>query len=70
MAKKSKEWGLKRYDFGGLVVGGVSTFKQGWSSEVSVFAGTFEKPLSPLYSLWSKGLPFAKRTAQKIRRKK
>lgn len=68
--RKSKEWGLKRYDFGGLVVGGVSTFKQGWASEVSVFAGTFERPLSPLYSLWSKGLPFAKRTAQKIRRKK
>ena len=68
--KKVKEWGLSRYDFGGLVAGGVSNFKQGWSSEVTVFSGTFDKPLSPLYTLWSKGLPFAKRTLQKARRKK
>lgn len=68
--KKVKEWGLSKYDFGGLVAGGVSNFKQGWSSEVTVFAGTFDKPLSPLYTLWSKGLPFAKKTVQTIRRKK
>ncbi|MGV9002126.1 MAG: lipid II:glycine glycyltransferase FemX [Candidatus Saccharimonadaceae bacterium] len=68
--KKVKEWGLSRYDFGGLVAGGVSNFKQGWSSEITVFSGTFDKPLSPLYSLWSKGLPFAKKTLQKARRKK
>jgi len=68
--KKVKEWGLERYDFGGLVAGGVSTFKQGWSAETTVFAGTFDSPLSPLYTLWSKGLPFAKRAVQTIRRKK
>ena len=68
--KKVKEWGLSRYDFGGLVAGGVSNFKQGWSSEVTVYAGTFDKPLSPLYTLWSKGLPFAKKTLQSVRRKK
>ena len=68
--KKVKEWGLKRYDFGGLVAGGVSTFKQHWSADVTVFAGTFDKPLSPLYTLWSHTLPFAKKTLQKIRRKK
>ena len=68
--RKVQEWGLRRYDFGGLVAGGVSNFKQGWSAEVTTFAGTFDKPLSPLYVLWSKGLPFAKRTAQKIRRKR
>ncbi len=68
--RKVKEWGLSRYDFGGLVAGGVSNFKQGWSSEVTVLAGTFDKPLSPLYVLWSKGLPFAKKTVQKLRRKK
>ncbi len=67
--RKVKEWGLRRYDFGGLVAGGVSNFKQGWSSEVTVFAGTFDRPLSPLYTLWSKGLPFAKKTLQKVRRK-
>lgn len=68
--KKVKEWGLVNYDFGGLVAGGVSNFKQGWSSDVTVFAGTFDKPLSPLYTLWSKGLPFAKKTMQAVRRKK
>lgn len=68
--KKVKEWGLSHYDFGGLVAGGVSNFKQGWASEVTVLAGTFDKPLSPLYTLWSKGLPFAKKTLQTVRRKK
>ncbi len=68
--KKVKEWGLSKYDFGGLVAGGVSNFKQGWASEVTVLAGTFDKPLSPFYTLWSKGLPFAKKTIQTVRRKK
>lgn len=68
--KKVKEWGLSRYDFGGLVAGGVSNFKQGWSEDVTIYVGTFDKPLSSLYTLWSKGLPFAKKTLQTIRRKK
>lgn len=68
--RKVKSWGLVRYDFGGLVAGGVTTFKQGWSAQETVFSGTFDKPLSPLYVLWSKGLPFAKRAVQAARRKK
>lgn len=68
--RKVKEWGVERYDFGGLVAGGVSVFKQNWSEDITVLAGTFDKPLSPLYTLWSKGLPLAKRTLQKVRRKK
>jgi lipid II:glycine glycyltransferase (peptidoglycan interpeptide bridge formation enzyme) len=66
--RKVKEWGLSQYDFGGLVVGGVSVFKQGWASQETSFAGTFDKPLSPAYSLWSKGLPKAKAILQKLRR--
>ena len=66
--RKTKEWGLSKYDFGGLVAGGVSNFKQGWSAEPAMFAGTFDKPLSPLYVIWSKALPFAKKTVQKLRR--
>ena len=66
--RKIKEWGLTEYDFGGLVVGGVSLFKQGWSSEETSFAGTFDKPLSPAYALWSKGLPKAKAILQRLRR--
>jgi len=67
--RKVKEWGLSRYDFGGLVAGGVTTFKQGWASGETVLAGTFDRPLSPLYTLWAKGLPFAKKTLQKVRRR-
>lgn len=68
--RKVKEWGVSRYDFGGLIAGGVSTFKQNWSSEYTVFAGTFDKPLSPFYALWSKGLPLAKRAVHALQRKK
>lgn len=70
LIKKSKEWGIQCYDFGGLVAGGVSTFKQGWSEEPTLFVGSFDKPLSPLYFVWAKGLPYAKKSLQKIRRKK
>jgi peptidoglycan pentaglycine glycine transferase (the first glycine) len=66
--RKVKEWGLSQYDFGGLVAGGVSTFKQGWSADETVFAGTFDKPLSPTYKLWAKGLPTAKRLLQRLKR--
>lgn len=66
--RKVKEWGLSQYDFGGLVVGGVSIFKQGWATQETSFAGTFDKALSPTYSLWSKGLPKAKAILQKLRR--
>ncbi|HEY8886497.1 MAG TPA: peptidoglycan bridge formation glycyltransferase FemA/FemB family protein [Candidatus Microsaccharimonas sp.] len=66
--RKVKEWGLSQYDFGGLVVGGVSIFKQGWATEETSFAGTFDVALSPTYPLWSKGLPKAKAILQKLRR--
>ncbi|HJM04459.1 MAG TPA: peptidoglycan bridge formation glycyltransferase FemA/FemB family protein [Candidatus Saccharimonadaceae bacterium] len=68
--RKAKEWGLSEYDFGGLVVGGVSNFKQGWTDEETVHAGTFDRPLSPLYSLWTSVLPGAKKLLQTLRRRK
>jgi lipid II:glycine glycyltransferase (peptidoglycan interpeptide bridge formation enzyme) len=68
--KKVKEWGLERYDFGGLVAGGVANFKQGWATDTTLLVGTFDKSLSPLYGVWAKGLPMAKKTLQKVRRKK
>lgn len=66
--RKVKEWGLSQYDFGGLVVGGVSVFKQGWAEHETTFAGTYDKPLSPLYGVWTKGLPKAKAVLQRLRR--
>lgn len=65
---KVKQWGLTQYDFGGMVAGGVATFKQGWTESLTVFAGTYDRPLSSLYILWSHTLPFAKRAVQKARR--
>ena len=66
--RKMKEWGLEEYDFGGLVAGGVSNFKQGWTAEVTTFAGTYDYPLSPLYGVWTSLLPKVKRVVQKLKR--
>ncbi|MDK2899459.1 MAG: hypothetical protein PWQ10_646 [Patescibacteria group bacterium] len=65
--RKCKEWGLSRYDFGGLLEGGVTTFKKGWASEEVELVGTFDRPLSAFYSLWSNGLPIAKVVIRKIK---
>ena len=62
-----KEWGISEYDFGGLVAGGVSTFKQGWSQDIVTYAGSFDRPLSPLYGVWRTVLPFGKKITQKIK---
>lgn len=61
-----KEWGLERYDMNGLLNDGVSTFKQGFADHEDMLAGTYDKPLSPLYSAWTKGLPHAKRIIRTI----
>lgn len=65
--RKVKEWGLERYDFGGLINDGVNTFKLSWAVGDTNLAGTFDKPLSGFYSLWNKGLPSAKRLMQRLR---
>jgi lipid II:glycine glycyltransferase (peptidoglycan interpeptide bridge formation enzyme) len=65
--RKCKEWGLSRYDFGGLIDGGVTTFKLGWASEQTELAGTFDHPLSIFYGLWSNILPTAKKIVRKMK---
>ncbi len=62
-----KKWGIRRYDFNGLLNDGVSTFKQGFADHEDMLAGTYDKPLSPLYILWSKGLPAAKKIVRKLK---
>jgi len=66
--RKAKEWGLTVYDFGGLISGGVSIFKQGWANEETHLAGTYDTALSPLYRVWSKGLPAGKRVVRRLKR--
>lgn len=62
-----KKWGIARYDFNGLLNDGVSTFKRGFASHEDMLAGTYDKPLSPLYSLWTQALPTAKKVLRKLK---
>lgn len=64
---KCKEWGLSRYDFGGLVEGGVTTFKMGWAEGETHLAGTFDRPLTKYYFVWNVGLPLVKSIVQRIK---
>lgn len=66
--RRMKEWGLERYDMNGLLNDGVSTFKQGFAQHEDMLAGTYDKPLSPLYTVWQKGLPLAKKALRTIKR--
>lgn len=65
--RKTKEWGLTRYDFGGLIGDGVSNFKRSWAEGDTDLAGTFDRPLSPLYKVWNSGLPAAKSVVRKVK---
>jgi lipid II:glycine glycyltransferase (peptidoglycan interpeptide bridge formation enzyme) len=62
-----KKWGISRYDFNGLLNDGVSTFKRGFASHEDMLAGTYDKPLSPLYSVWTQALPAAKKVLRKLK---
>jgi lipid II:glycine glycyltransferase (peptidoglycan interpeptide bridge formation enzyme) len=66
--RKCKEWGLTRYDFGGLLDGGVTTFKKGWAEGDTLLAGTFDKKLSMFYGLYTTVLPTAKAVTHKLKR--
>jgi len=65
--RRTKEWGLSSYDFGGLINDSVSTFKRSWSDHEVTFAGTFDKPLSSAYPIWNRGLPAAKSIIRRFR---
>jgi lipid II:glycine glycyltransferase (peptidoglycan interpeptide bridge formation enzyme) len=65
--RRFKEWGIRRYDMNGLLNDGVSKFKQGFADHETMLVGTYDKPLSPLYPLWTKGLPAAKNLVRKLK---
>jgi peptidoglycan pentaglycine glycine transferase (the first glycine) len=65
-----KRWGIERYDFNGLLNDGVSTFKQGFADHEDILAGTYDKPLSPLYVLWAKGLPLVKKLLRAVKNRR
>lgn len=62
-----KARGVKRYDVNGLLNDGVSAFKQGFIPDETMMSGTYDRPLSPLYGVWSVLLPAAKKLIQKLR---
>jgi lipid II:glycine glycyltransferase (peptidoglycan interpeptide bridge formation enzyme) len=64
-----KQWGLSEYDMNGLLNDGVSTFKQGFADHEDMLVGTYDKPLSPLYFVWDKGLPYAKKAIRLIKQR-
>lgn len=65
--RKCKEWGLSRYDFGGLLDGGVTTFKMGWTNDETDLVGTFDRPLSVFYGVWNNCLPLGKKIVRRIK---
>lgn len=66
--KQMKARGVHRYDFGGLINDGVTTFKTGFAGHEDLLVGTWDRPFSPLYSAWSSALPAAKKLVRAIRR--
>ena len=65
---KMREWGIERYDMNGLVSDGVSNFKRGFADHEDMLVGTYEKPLSPLYMIWTVALPFGKKLVRTLKR--
>lgn len=59
--------GCTRYDLNGLLNDGISDFKKQFAPHENLLAGTWELPLSPLYPVYAKGMPLARRTLQKGR---
>lgn len=63
-----KDRGATRYDLGGLINDGVTTFKKGFASHENLLIGTWDLP-GPGYALWTKGVPLAKRALRALRRR-
>jgi peptidoglycan pentaglycine glycine transferase (the first glycine) len=67
--RKMREWGIERYDMNGLVSDGVSTFKRGFADHEDKLVGTYDRPLSPLYMVWTQVLPLGKKIIRTLKRK-
>lgn len=63
-----KRLGVVRYDFGGLINDGVTTFKTGFASHENLLAGSWDRP-GPGYRVWTEGLPLAKKIVRSLRRR-
>lgn len=68
--KAMKDRGVTRYDMNGLLNDGVSNFKQGFASSETQLAGTYDYPLSPVYTVWNQLLPAGKKAVRLLKRLK
>lgn len=62
--------GVKQYDFNGLLNDGISSFKRSFAEHEDHLVGTYDRPLSVFYSVWSIGLPLAKKLLRILKAKK
>ena len=62
-----KAEGCARYDLNGLLNDGISDFKKQFAQHENLLSGTWELPLSPLYPVYSTGMPIARRALQRGR---
>ena len=67
VVQEMKRRGVKRYDVNGLLNDGVTAFKKGFIPDETMMSGTYDRPLSPLYVVWSVLLPAAKKIARRLR---
>lgn len=65
--QEMKARGITRYDFNGLLNDGVSKFKFGFADHEDMLAGTWDLALSPLYPVFAKALPLARRGVRRLR---
>jgi len=63
----SRDAGLRRYDMNGLLNDGISEFKKSFAQHEDELTASFDVPFSPLYSMWNKALPLAKKAVRKVR---
>lgn len=56
-----RELGVTRYDFNGLLNDGISDFKRQFAHHEDLLIGTWDLPLSPLYSFFERALPVVRR---------
>jgi peptidoglycan pentaglycine glycine transferase (the first glycine) len=60
--------GCGRYDFNGLLNDGISDFKKQFAKHENLLMGTWEKPLSPLYPVYERAMPAARKGLQAARK--
>ncbi len=65
--REMQQLGIERYDFGGLINDGVTTFKTGFASHENLLAGSWDRPGAG-YWMWNQGVPLAKRLLRSMRR--